>query len=68
VEAIIDLCVKEKRSVRNVFAARFHDFEYGIKLIARNTGKPTFNITKRFVGNPAEELSRRIADSFKRTA
>jgi ATP-dependent Clp protease ATP-binding subunit ClpX len=68
VEAIVDLCIAEKRSVRNIFAARFHDFEYGLKLIARNTGKTTFNITKRFVGNPAEELSRRIADSFKQTA
>jgi len=65
VEAIIDICAAEKRSVRNVFAARFHDFEYGLKLIAKNSGQTSFSITKKIVSNPSEELSRRIADSFK---
>jgi ATP-dependent Clp protease ATP-binding subunit ClpX len=65
VEAVIDICVAEKRSVRNVFAARFHDFEYGLKLIAKNSGQTSFNITKKIVNNPGEELSRRIAESFK---
>jgi ATP-dependent Clp protease ATP-binding subunit ClpX len=68
IEAIIDVCVEEKRSVRNFFSVRFHDFEYGLKLIARNTGKTGFNVTKRFVGNPAAELSKRIAESFKDSA
>ena len=65
IDAIIDICIEEKRSVRNIFSARFHDFEYGLKLIARNTGKTAFSISKRFITNPSEELSRRIAESFK---
>ncbi len=64
-EAIVDLCIEEKRSVKNIFAVRFHDFEYGLKLIARNSGKTAFSITKRFVSDPSGELSKRIAESFK---
>jgi len=48
-----------------VFAERFHDFEYGLKLIARNTGRSTFTITKKLVDDPGGELSKRIAKSYQ---
>jgi len=37
-----------------------------LRLISRNTGRTSFNITRRFVENPEQELSRRIAQSFKK--
>ncbi|MBM4142917.1 MAG: AAA family ATPase [Lentisphaerae bacterium] len=66
VEAVVALCLAERKSVDEICAARFHDFEYGLKLIARNTGRTSFAVTRRLVEHPSEELSRRIARSFAR--
>jgi hypothetical protein len=65
VHEILRLCRKEKRNVRAFCDERFHDFEYALKLIARNTGKNAFAVTKAIVDNPSQELSRLIAESFK---
>lgn len=67
VDAIVEKCVEEGKSVRSLCAEWFRDLEYGLKLIARNTGRTSFNITKKFVDNPSEELSRRIAKSFRKS-
>jgi len=53
------------RSMRVVCLERFHDLEYGLRLIARNTGRTTFRMTRRFVENPDTELATRIARSFQ---
>jgi len=66
VEAIVETCIAENESVETLFATRFHDFEYGLKLISRNSGRTSFKITKKFVSDPARELSRRIARSFRK--
>ena len=65
-DAIIDSCLQENKTLRRFCDERFRDFEYGLKLIARNTGRSSFNITRRLVENPAEELSRRVARSFRK--
>ena len=44
---------------------RFHDLEYGLRLIDRNTGRTTFRMTRRFVEEPDSELASRIARSFQ---
>lgn len=64
-DLIIKRCMEQDKSVRAWIEERFHDFEYGLRLISRNTGRTTFTITKKLVENPEEELSRRIALSFK---
>ena len=65
-ELIIEMCVERDKSVRGFCAEHFRDLEYGLKLVARNTGQTTFKISRRFVKNPSEELSRRIAKSFRK--
>jgi endopeptidase Clp ATP-binding regulatory subunit ClpX len=65
VQRVIEICLQEKRSVRSFCDERFHDLEYALKLIARNTGKAAFTVTRRIVERPSEELSRRVARSFK---
>jgi len=52
--------------VRTVCEQRFQDFEYGFKLIARNTGKTSFRITKAAVTAPDKTLSRWITESYGR--
>ena len=65
VDAIVAGAIAANKTVGAFCAERFRDLEYGLKLISRNTGKASFNITQKFVENPGEELSRRIAKSFK---
>lgn len=66
VDVIVKTCIEKDKTVRDLCVERFHDLEYGLKLIARNTGRTSFSITKKFVENPGQELSRRIAKSFKK--
>jgi len=66
VDAILAGAMAANQTVSAFCAARFHDLEYGLKLISRNTGKASFCISEKIVNNPGEELSRRIARSFKR--
>ena len=66
VAAIVGACIEQDVSVTRFCAEHFHDLEYGLRLISRNTGRTSFNITRRFVENPGRELSRRIAQSFKK--
>lgn len=65
-DALLDLCVDTGKSVRALCDDRFRDFEYGLKLVARNTGRYTFSVTRKLVENPADELSKRIAKSFQK--
>ena len=65
IAAVVDLCLEEDRTVRGLAADRFKDFEYAFKLISRNSGRSTFPISRKLIGNTADELSKRVADSFK---
>jgi ATP-dependent protease Clp ATPase subunit len=65
VDALVAAAIATDKTVKELCAERFRDLEYGLKLISRNTGKTSFNISEKFVENPGEELSRRIARSFR---
>ena len=65
VKAVIDTCLKENLTVLGFCRDRFRDLEYGITLISRNTKKHSFRITKKFVMNPGQELSKWVAKSFR---
>jgi len=63
-EAIVSQCLASNRGALETCRRLFHDFEYGLKLIARNTGRTSFRVTIAVVNDPAGELSRWIAQSF----
>ena len=63
VEAIVQLSLETRKTVRTLCNERFHDFEYALKLVSRNTGQTTFVITKAAVDNPDRTLSRWITRS-----
>ncbi len=65
IEAVVDLCLEEDRTVRGLAADRFKDFEYAFKLISRNSGRSSFSISRKLVSNTSDELSKRVAGSFK---
>jgi hypothetical protein len=63
-EVIISKCLNDNITVNRWVGLNFHDFEYALNLISRNTGKKSFNVTKKLVENTEAELSSRIAASF----
>ncbi|MBA4388198.1 MAG: ATP-dependent protease [Verrucomicrobia bacterium] len=65
-DQILKICAAANLAVRGFCRERFKDLEYGLDLIARNTGRTSFTITRRFIENPREELSARIAKSFEK--
>jgi len=66
VKEIEQRCEAERLTVRDFCAKHLPDLEFGLKLIARNTGRAHFRIGKRFLRKPAEEMSRLVAQSFNR--
>lgn len=65
-EAIIELGLSQGKTVRAICEEKFQDFEYGLKLISRNTGKSGFTITKEAVQEPGNTLSKWITRSYGR--
>jgi endopeptidase Clp ATP-binding regulatory subunit ClpX len=63
--ALIGLATGTDRTVRTVCEERFADLEYGLQLIARNTGQETFELTLDLVEAPDETLSRWVTDSLR---
>ncbi len=64
VQAIADLGGSSGKNARVLCAELFHDFQHGLALVARNTGRNAFTITRKTVSAPGRELSQMIADSF----
>lgn len=65
VKLVLSRCLKNDIPANVFIEKNFNDFEYGFKLIARNTGKTTFRISAKFLENPSEALSALIARSVK---
>ena len=66
VEELIARCRGTGKTARTVCEATFHDFEYGLKLVSRNTGNTTFRITREAVVAPDKTLSCWITESYGR--
>ncbi len=63
-DRLVELCLESDRSAEDVFSERFRDVEYGLRLIADNTGQRVFRITKKMAERPQEELSKMISASY----
>lgn len=67
VTALVELSLETDRTIRAICEDKFRDFQHGLKLIARNTGKTAFTVMKEVVENPDKELSRWIVESYAGT-
>ncbi len=69
-EAAADLLVKEAlkkgQPVRDLMAARFKDFQFGLKLIAQNSGRKEFLIDTDAVEAPEKVLSDWVVASYRK--
>lgn len=66
VQALIDRSQETGKTIRSICDMLFQDFPYGLKLIARNTGKTRFTVTKGAVQAPDKTLSNWITRSYGR--
>jgi hypothetical protein len=68
-EPAADLLVQEAlekgQSVRELCATRFKDFQFGLKLIAQNSGQREFVVDKDVVQAPDKVLSEWVVSSYR---
>ena len=65
-DRLTDMIIESRKEPGAFCRERFKNLEYGVKLIARGSERAVFCVTTRFVEEPEEELSRRIAASVRR--
>lgn len=66
VARIVDRALHERRNVRDICAETFKDFEYGLNLVKKNTGKTEFTIPPSAVDNPDKFLSELVVQSYRK--
>ena len=65
-DALVSLSLQENKPVRDLCAAKFKDYQFGLKLIAQNTGQLEFTIDRDAVAAPDKVLSEWVVASYRR--
>ncbi|MBU4199187.1 MAG: AAA family ATPase [Verrucomicrobia bacterium] len=65
IEALVEQSIAQDKTIRAICEAKFRDFQHGLKLIANNTKRTSFTITREVIDATDRELSRWIVESFK---
>jgi len=56
---------RSSRSIRDLCAVRFKDFQFGLRLIEQNTGRKEFEIDEATVREPEKRLSEWVVASYR---
>ena len=67
-EWLVGQALAQAISVRELCAARFKDFQFGLKLIAQNTGQQEFTIDRSAAEAPDRALSDWVVASYRKPA
>jgi len=65
IEALVDGAFKEGHNMRDHCALIFKDFEFGLKLISKNSGQTSFPIDRSVVEAPDQAMSRWVVASYQ---
>jgi ATP-dependent Clp protease ATP-binding subunit ClpX len=65
VERIVAVALEQGKPVRDFCADKFKDYQFGLKLIAQNTGRKEFKIDTEAVDNPDKALSDLVVESYR---
>lgn len=65
INVLMEASIEEDKTIRAICEERFKDFQHGLQIIARNTGKKQFIIDKETVLKPDAQLSEWVVASFK---
>src|SRR5271156_4249223 len=67
IEALVDGAFRDGRNMRDHCAVIFKDFEFGLKLISKNSGQTSFTIDRSVVEAPDQAMSRWVVNSYQPT-
>lgn len=65
INVLMEISIEEDKTIRAICEDRFKDFQHGLQIISRNTGKKLFVINESVVRNPDASLSDWVVASFK---
>jgi hypothetical protein len=65
VTALIDASLAADKTIRALCEEKFRDFQHGLKLVAHNTGRTQFPITRDVVEQPDKVLSSWVVESYR---
>jgi len=66
IDALIAESLKSGKTVRALCEQKFKDYQYGLKLISKNTGQEKFAIDKEAILDPDSELNTKVLESYNR--
>ena len=64
-DALVGLALEHGKTVRDLCAEKFKDYQFGLKLIAQNTGRKDFTIDANAVAAPDRVLSEWVVNSYR---
>lgn len=64
-DALVQLALEQNTPVRDLCATKFKDYQFGLKLIAQNTGRQEFTIDRDSVETPDKVLSDWVVVSYR---
>ena len=66
IAGIVDRALKEKRNVRDVCSHIFKDYEFGLNLVKKNSGRNEFVIPPSTLEDPDKFLSELVVGSYRK--
>jgi hypothetical protein len=64
IESLVDQSLATGKTVRGLCEEKFRDYEFGLQLIRKNTGRTRFEITRHTVENALDEITRWVRESY----
>jgi endopeptidase Clp ATP-binding regulatory subunit ClpX len=64
-DVLIRAATEEDKAIRTLCEQRFKDFQHGLQIVSRNTGRKTFTIDETVAQDPDRELSQWVVASFR---
>lgn len=64
-DALVNMASEQHQHVRDFCAAHFKDFQFGLKLVAQNTGQQEFKLDVDAVKAPDKTLSQWVVESYR---
>jgi hypothetical protein len=64
-DLLVSQAMESGQAVRDLCAARFKDFHFGLKLVAQNSGATEFQIDEAAVREPDKVLSEWVVASYR---
>jgi ATP-dependent protease Clp ATPase subunit len=65
-EHLVTLALDQRKTVRDVCAEKFKNFQFGLRLVSQSTGQTEFKIDRSMAENPEKTLSEWVVATYRR--